>query len=246
MQGKVANATASGRKDLAGIGRALLIPRMNPTSSKNGKYHHLNMIENIFCYTRDMSNNPSRHDISHERIVDVAARALRRTGYAGVGVADVMCQAGLTHGGFYAHFPSREALLTEALVHAARDGSAMMGRRMNWRQARGQTAFRALVESYLSDSHLHDVESGCVVAALGSEMSRQTPAFREPSAACVRGLITKVQQAMSDQSMPTKAMVIASTLVGTMQLARTLGANTQGKALLAAARSELLAQYDTR
>jgi AcrR family transcriptional regulator len=176
--------------------------------------------------------------------VEVAARALRRNGYAGVGVADVMKQAGLTHGGFYAHFPSRDALLAEALVQAGRDSAALMGRSISQRQARGQSALRALVESYLSDTHLRGVEAGCVVAALGSEMHRQTPALLEPSAERVRGLIAMVQQALPAPAKPEQAMVIAGTLVGTLQLARTLGDNAQGRALLVAARSALLAQYD--
>lgn len=199
----------------------------------------------IFCYTPAMPTKPSRRETTHERIVEVAARALRRNGYAGVGVADVMQQAGLTHGGFYAHFPSRDALLAEALVRAGHDSAALMGRRISQHQARGQSALRALVESYLSDSHLREVESGCVVAALGSEMHRQTPALLEPSAARVRGLIALVQQALPAPGTPEQAMVIASTLVGALQLARTLGVNADGRALLAAARSALLAQYDT-
>jgi AcrR family transcriptional regulator len=187
---------------------------------------------------------PSRRETTHERIVEVAARALRRNGYAGVGVADVMKQAGLTHGGFYAHFPSRDALLAEALEQAGRDSTALMSRRISQRQARGQSALRALVESYLSETHLHGVEAGCVVAALGSEMHRQTPELLEPSAERVRGLIAMVQQALPEPGTPEQAMVITSTLVGTLQLARTLGDNAQGRALLVAARSALLAQYD--
>jgi AcrR family transcriptional regulator len=191
-----------------------------------------------------MTSQPSRREATHERIVGVAARALRRNGYAGVGVADVMKQAGLTHGGFYAHFPSRDALLAEALAQAGRDSAALMGRRIAQRMSRGQTALHALVESYLSESHLREVEDGCVVAALGSEMHRQTPELLEPSALRVRGLIAMVQQALPAGGTPEQAMVIAATLVGTLQLARTLGANAQGKALLAAARSALLAPYD--
>jgi len=198
----------------------------------------------IFCYTSPMDTKPSRRETTHERIVEVAARVLRRNGYSGVGVADVMKQAGLTHGGFYAHFPSRDALLAEALEHAGRDSAALMGRRISQRVARGQSALQALVESYLSESHLREVEHGCVVAALGSEMHRQTPELLEPSAARVRGLIAMVQQALPAGGTPEQAMVIAGTLVGTLQLARTLGDNAQGKALLAAARSALLAQYD--
>jgi AcrR family transcriptional regulator len=191
-----------------------------------------------------MQTKPSRRETTHERIVEVAARALRRNGYAGVGVADVMKQAGLTHGGFYAHFPSRNALLAEALVQAGRDSAALMGRRISQRQARGQSALGALVESYLSDTHLRGVEAGCVVAALGSEMHRQTPELLEPSAERVRGLIAMVQQALPAHGTQKQAMVIASTLVGALQLARTLGDNAQGNALLAAARSALLTQYD--
>ena len=198
----------------------------------------------IFCCTAVMQSKPTRRETTHERIVEVAARALRRNGYAGVGVADVMKQAGLTHGGFYAHFPSRDALLAEALVHAGRDSAARMGRRISQRQALGQSALRAVVESYLSDAHLCGVESGCVVAALGSEMHRQSPTLLAPSAERVQGLIAMVQNALPSGAPPEQAMVIASTLVGALQLARTLGISAQGKALLAAARNALLAQYD--
>jgi AcrR family transcriptional regulator len=192
-----------------------------------------------------MAIKPSRRETTHERIVEVAARALRRNGYAGVGVADVMKQAGLTHGGFYAHFPSRDALLAEALVQAGRDSTALMGRRISQRQARGQSALRALVESYLSDTHLRGIEAGCVVAALGSEMHRQTPELLGPSAERVRALIAMVQQALPAHGTQQQAMVIASTMVGALQLARTLGDNVQGNALLTATRNALLTQYDT-
>ncbi|HEX7952739.1 MAG TPA: helix-turn-helix domain-containing protein, partial [Burkholderiales bacterium] len=57
-------------------------------------------------------------EASHERIVSAAARAIRRSGYDGTGVADIMKEAGLTHGAFYAHFTSREAMLTEAASRA--------------------------------------------------------------------------------------------------------------------------------
>ena len=59
----------------------------------------------------------TRRELSHQRILDAAARAVRRHGYAGVGVAEVMKEAGLTHGGFYAHFKSRDALLAAAAGH---------------------------------------------------------------------------------------------------------------------------------
>ena len=191
-----------------------------------------------------MPTPPTRREATHDRIVEVAARTLRRNGYAGVGVADVMKQAGLTHGGFYAHFESRDALLAEAIERAGRDSALALARRADANRARGQSALRAVIEAYLSDTHLGGTENGCVVAALGSEMPRQAPPLRAPSIARVRKLIALVQGALPSGGTREQAMVIASVLVGTLQLARTLGVNAQGRAMLAASRDALLAQYD--
>jgi TetR/AcrR family transcriptional repressor of nem operon len=76
------------------------------------------MISIILIGAAMTATRSARHQQSHERILDAAARAVRRNGVAGVGVAEVMKEAGLTHGGFYAHFASRDALLAEALEHA--------------------------------------------------------------------------------------------------------------------------------
>ena len=192
-----------------------------------------------------MSTTPTRREATHDRIVEVAARTLRRNGYAGVGVADVMKQAGLTHGGFYAHFESRDTLIAEAIERAGRDSAATIGRRVDASRARGASALRAVVDGYLSDAHLSGTEVGCVVAALSSEMPRQSPALLGPSVERVRKLIALVQRALPDGGTKEQAMVITSTMVGALQLARTLGVNAQGRAMLAATRSALLAQYDT-
>ena len=191
-----------------------------------------------------MASRPTRREITHERIVDTAARALRRNGYAGVGVADVMKQAGLTHGGFYAHFESRDALLAEAVERAGRDTGVVMAKRIDASRARGESGLRTLVEGYLSEAHLNGIESGCVVAALSSEMPRQSPALLAPSVERVRKLIALVRRALPEGGSKEQAMVIAGTMVGALQLARALGAGAQGKAMLAAARSALLTQYD--
>ena len=192
-----------------------------------------------------MSSSPTRREVTHDRIVEVAARTLRRDGYAGIGVADVMKQAGLTHGGFYAHFESRDALIAEAIARAGRDSAATIAQRVETSRARGDSALRAVIEGYLSEAHLNDTESGCVVAALSSEMPRQSPELLAPAVERVRKLIAMVQRALPEGGTKEQAMVIAGTMVGTLQLARTLGANAQGKTMLAAARDALLAQYDT-
>ena len=192
-----------------------------------------------------MSRTPStRKQQTHERIVEVAARAIRRQGYAGVGVADVMNSAGLTHGGFYAHFDSRDALLVEALERAGRESGAVLAQAVERRRAKGASAFRALVDAYLSEEHLTAVDTGCPVAALACDMPRQPDAVREASAAPVRRLVATVQSALPPASRAA-AGVVAGTLVGTLQLARALGDDAEGRALLSAARTALIRQYDT-
>ena len=191
-----------------------------------------------------MSRTPnSRKHETHERIVDVAARAIRRNGSAGVAVADGMKQAGLTHGGFYAHFDSRDALLVEALERAGRESGEAVTRAVERRAAKGVSAFRAFVEAYLDDQHLASLDSGCPVAALACDMPRQSAAVRDASAARVKRLVTGVRSTLPQVS-PATASVVAGTLVGTLQLARALGPNAEGRAVLSAGRKALVDQYD--
>src|SRR3954470_20165868 len=105
-------------------------------------------------------------EATHERIVKTAARAIRRSGYNGAGVADIMKQAGLTHGGFYAHFASREAMLAEAADRARSKSFAMMERIAA--SSPPQQALLAMMQAYLSKEHLEGIETGCATAALGS------------------------------------------------------------------------------
>jgi len=191
-----------------------------------------------------MDNPPSRKETSHERIVAAAARAIRRGGFQGVGVADIMKEAGLTHGGFYAHFSSRNALLAEALERAGQDNAARTRDDLATRQSRGASPLRALVEGYLSDRHLGDIETGCPVAALASEMPRQTPEVREAAAQRVRAMVAAVRRALPKDAPADSGPSIASQLVGALQLARALGDNAEGRALLRASRRSLLAQHD--
>ena len=191
-----------------------------------------------------MDTPRTRKDLTHDRILETAARAIRRGGFHGVGVAGIMGEAGLTHGGFYAHFSSRNALLAEALARAGQDSAALIEQARAAGQARGASALRALVEGYLSDRHLTAIEAGCPVAALASEMPRQSPEVRAASAQRVRGLVAAVRRALPKGAPADGSRVIASQLVGALQLARALGDNAEGRALLKASRRALLAQYD--
>ncbi len=137
-----------------------------------------------------------RKEATHERIVEVAARAIRRSGYSGTGVADIMKEAGLTHGGFYAHFASREAMLAEAADRAGAEGLATLEHIAG--SVPPQQALAALLRAYLSKAHVEGVESGCTVAALGSEMPRQTPEVRRVATRRIKEMIDLVARQSAD------------------------------------------------
>ena len=191
-----------------------------------------------------MDRTPTRKEITHDRIVDAAARALRRDGYAGVTVADVMRDAGLTHGGFYAHFPSREALLAEAIQRAGRQSADVLRAKVRAPERPGHSRFRAFVETYLDDALLTELERGCPVAAVCSEMPRQSAEVREASSARVRRLIAALEDLLPEAVDRRQASVVAGALVGALQVARAVGSVDEGRVILAAARASLLSQYD--
>jgi TetR/AcrR family transcriptional repressor of nem operon len=190
-------------------------------------------------------DGPGRKELTHQRILETAARVIRRAGFSGVGVADIMKEAGLTHGGFYAHFASRDALLAEALTRAAEDSAAKLKQRAAAKkeQTRAVGAYRALVEAYLSETHLAAPEGGCPVAALLSEMPRQAEEVRKAGAGCVGGLFSLVRDSLPSRSSKDEVAVVTSQLVGALQLARALGDNARGKAILSASRRALLARH---
>jgi TetR/AcrR family transcriptional repressor of nem operon len=163
----------------------------------------------------------SRKEMTHERIVEVAARAIRRSGYAGTGVADIMKEAGLTHGGFYAHFASREALLAEAADRAGAE-SVSLSANIAAAAAPGES-LQALMRAYLSQLHLEGVENGCPVAALGSEMHRQAPEVRHAATRHIKEMIDVVARQLPDWGTPAaheQAMFMVSAMIGTMVMAR--------------------------
>jgi len=181
-------------------------------------------------------NGSRRKDVTHERIVEVAARAIRRSGYGGTGVADIMKEAGLTHGGFYAHFASREAMLAEAADRAGADGVAAVERLAA--AAAPKQALRALVTAYLSPEHVEGVESGCAVAALGSEMPRQAPPVRRAATRRIREMIDLVARRLPDRERRgahERALVTVATMVGALVLARAVDDRRLSKAVREAA-----------
>jgi TetR/AcrR family transcriptional repressor of nem operon len=160
-------------------------------------------------------------EASHERIVSVAARAIRRSGYDGTGVADIMKEAGLTHGAFYAHFASREAMLAEAATRACAEASALTAGVVAG--APPDQALATMLRSYLSREHVEHAEMGCPLAALGSETPRQAPEVRRATTRHIKETIDLVARQSPDWGQPgahERAMVTLATMVGTLLLAR--------------------------
>lgn len=160
-------------------------------------------------------------EASHERIVTVAARAIRRSGYAGTGVADIMKEAGLTHGAFYAHFPSREAMLAEAASRACAESAAAVSDVVA--SAPAEQALKTMLHAYLSREHLEQIESGCPLAALGSETARQAPEVRRATTQHVKAMVDLVARQSPDWGQPAaheRALLTIAAMVGTLVLAR--------------------------
>ncbi|WP_247420811.1 TetR/AcrR family transcriptional regulator [Ralstonia pseudosolanacearum] len=182
----------------------------------------------------------SPKEITHERIVEAAARAIRRSGYNGTSVADIMKAAGLTHGGFYAHFESREAMLAEAADRAGAESVAMMEHVAATTPP--EETLRAMAQAYLSQEHLEGMETGCGTAALVSEMPRQTAEVRRAATRRIKEMIDLVARQLPNWGQPgahEQALVIVAMMVGTLTLARAVDDPKLSEALRDAALSQL-------
>lgn len=187
-------------------------------------------------------NASNRKEITHTRIVETAARAIRRSGYDGTGVADIMKEAGLTHGGFYAHFASRDAMLAEAADQAGEETIAIAKR--IFAEVPGDQALQVLMQVYLSNEHMANIETGCSLAALGSEMPRQAPEVRKASTCRVKEMIALIKSRLTGRQSDTyeKALVMLSTMVGTLLIARAV----EDPELSEAFRQATLKHYDAK
>lgn len=175
-------------------------------------------------------------EASHERIVSVAARAIRRSGYGGTGVADIMKEAGLTHGAFYAHFASREAMLAEAATRACAEAASVAAGFVAG--VPPERALESMLRGYLSRAHLEQVEMGCPLVALGSETARQTPEIRRATTRHIKETIDLVARQSPDWGQPgahEHALVTVATMVGTLLLARAVDEPALADALCEAA-----------
>lgn len=190
-----------------------------------------------------MTDTPSRKEQTHDRIVRTASRAIRRKGYGGIGVADLMKEAGLTHGGFYAHFKSKTDLLAEVADSTGADSLSRLGR-IAAGAPDGQS-LAAIVDAYLSDRHVEAPETGCPVAALGSELSRQEAPVRRAATRRMKEVIDLIGRQLpgwADGEDRRKALSVYCSLVGALTIARAVDDPALSKAVRDAARDTILGQ----
>jgi TetR/AcrR family transcriptional repressor of nem operon len=163
-----------------------------------------------------MGSSQADKAASHERIVTVASRRIRRDGIDNVSVSDLMSEAGLTHGGFYRHFDSRDELVAEAIADALAQGS----QRVRASSELGRpAALAAIVDGYLSRLHRDKPETGCAVAALPTDIARTDARVRAAYSQQVRSyldLLTELAPARDRD----EAHLILAALVGALVLAR--------------------------
>ncbi len=186
-----------------------------------------------------------------DRIIDAAGALFRAKGFGGIGVADIMKAADLTHGGFYGHFASKDDLVAQAsrrtMARAATNWTKLV-------EAAPGTPYAALLEHYLSPRHRDDPGKGCAFAALGNDAARSGKVVRQAFAEGLAPLLDILAQSIPGKSKNCKsknckskaarrrkAVAAMATLVGALTLARAVAGTPLSDEMLEAARRELTA-----
>lgn len=172
---------------------------------------------------------------THKRVVEAAARRFRKDGIESTGVVDLMADAGLTHGGFYAHFSSKETLVKEALVAASVNSRTHLQRRVDEARAAGLDPLEEIVRNYLTTVHRDRPDRGCSVAALGSEIARHPRKTREAFTEGLEKTLGIIASALPDHvttNRNERAYAIFSTLIGSLQLSRAISDSTLSQAVI--------------
>lgn len=180
-----------------------------------------------------MGHSQAEKAQSRERILAEASRQIRDGGLESVSVGALMKSVGLTHGGFYGHFESRDALLAEALERALREGEAKAGSN----GAGAPVSFSAIVRGYLSRTHRDTRDCGCAVAALVSDVARADVASREVMTAHVETFVDTVAKALNGDD--ERAIMAVSAMVGALALSRVVTDPARSNAFLKVVRDHL-------
>ncbi len=183
-----------------------------------------------------MGHSQADKTATHERIVQVAAKRFREAGLEGVGVADVMKEAGLTVGGFYRHFDSRDALVTEAIAAAFEAWRGQLA------AAGPAPSLEALLNAYLSEAHRDAPGTGCALAALAGDVARSGPEprvlYTEQVQRSLAGMVARFGDAAESRG---RAVLTLSAMVGALTLSRAVSDPALSREILDTVRTALIA-----
>ncbi|HTJ94703.1 MAG TPA: TetR/AcrR family transcriptional regulator [Pararobbsia sp.] len=182
---------------------------------------------------------------SHERIVKAAAARFREKGIDGIGLADLMKEAGLTHGGFYRHFESRDALVAEAVDCALR---ASDGTLTGVVDETGVVDMVRYIEAYLSAEHRDNPGTGCAMAALAGDVARSGPQARALYTAHIERVVSSLVPLLGErrplEQRRAHALVIVTTLSGALAMARATNDPRLSDEMLEATRRQLIGELE--
>ncbi|WP_394830044.1 TetR/AcrR family transcriptional regulator [Pendulispora rubella] len=188
-----------------------------------------------------MGHSQAEKTENHNRIIRIAAARFREMGLEGLSVADLMKEAGLTHGGFYRHFPSREDLVVETIAYALADGETRGG----LEELSGDNlTLTTLIDAYLAESHRDTPSRGCGVATLAGDVARSGARAKSVFTRQVKRNIQSVSAMLSAGDAASKragAIMIWSALVGSLTLARAVNDKKLSSEILETIRVELKA-----
>jgi TetR/AcrR family transcriptional repressor of nem operon len=180
---------------------------------------------------------------THERILERASQAFRERG-TGVGIGDVMSDLGLTHGGFYRHFASKDDLLVEAVSRSLTEVAERFDRIAAKAEPGGEVA--AIITAYLSQEHLRHPESWCALATLAADLGRQPQAVRKRTDAALQAYMARLAKYMPGADITEKSrnfVVLFSGMSGAMAMTRACGDKDMRDRILTTTREYYLATF---
>jgi TetR/AcrR family transcriptional regulator, transcriptional repressor for nem operon len=198
----------------------------------------------IASILRNMRYAPEHKAEVHQQIVKDAARQVRAEGLTGAGVATIMRSTGLTHGGFYKHFESKDELLTESVAEAFRDFAEKLASVA--KDSGSEAPWRAIIKEYLSVKHCKHVEQGCPLSALAPEMARANPKMKGQIVSEILQYKSRMVPFMPGRRAAEKErnfFVMFSAMIGAMEIARILPDSVAQEKVLSSTREFLLATF---
>jgi TetR/AcrR family transcriptional repressor of nem operon len=187
-----------------------------------------------------MRYSPQHKQATRRKILDAALVVFRRDGYEGAGVDAVMAEAGLTAGGFYAHFKSKEALFAEAFVDALKNARLIRG--LESEGVEGAERIRRIVAKYLSPAHRRFVTKGCPMPPLLGELARQGETVRRDFEGVLEEVVAALVPHVPGDAAPDRedrVIALLATLIGGLSLSRAVADEATGDRILAACRTFL-------